>query len=180
MIYQLKGNIITGDDTSYQLIKSDVFTYTAENRIEESIITDYTVTPSSRSSTYSYLYHDTEQSQLSQMTIDGSLLGVSDATTLTYNLAGNVTSITNSLGHMKSFSNYNNQGQAQLITDINNNHTILSYHVRGWLKSVTTNDLLKLRLNYYPTGLVQKITQANGSFLTYEYNAAHHLNCRRK
>jgi YD repeat-containing protein len=128
--------------------------------------------------------------------VDGPRTDVSDSTTYSYypstDIAGCATStgnchhrgdlhtITNALGHVTTHARYDRAGRLTRSIDPNGVVTELSYHPRGWLlsrtiKGATAADDATTRFAYHPTGLVDRITQADGSYLVYGYDDAHRL-----
>ena len=65
------------------------------------------------------------------MTIDGPLAGSGDAMTYTYDTAGNLLSVANSLGHATTYASYNALGQPGTITSPNGAVTQYTYNARG-------------------------------------------------
>ncbi len=116
------------------------------------------------------------------LTQDGPRTDVVDVTTYTYDTFGNRSSITNALGHTTQLLDYNGRGQPARVIDANGTETVLTYHVRGWLTSVTVVDpsgvaALNSVTNYTydNVGQLIEITQPNGVVLTYTYDAARRL-----
>ncbi|UHQ23024.1 DUF6531 domain-containing protein [Lysobacter sp. 5GHs7-4] len=131
--------------------------------------------------------------------VNGPRTDVSDVTTYTYysgNAAGCASSpstctyrkgdlwkTSNALGQVTEVLAYDAQGRALSVKDANGVVTDYEYHPRGWLtatkvrgtnNAVETDDLIT-RVDYFPTGLVQKITQPDGNWTGYEYDAAQRL-----
>ncbi len=126
----------------------------------------------------SYTYN----SQGLVLTQDGPRTDVVDVTTYTYDTFGNRSSITNAFGHTTQLLDYNGRGQPARVIDANGTETVLTYHVRGWLISVTVVDpsgvaALNSVTNYTydNVGQLIEITQPNGVVLTYTYDAARRL-----
>jgi RHS repeat-associated protein len=131
--------------------------------------------------------------------VDGALAGTIDTTTYTYypNDAascatapttcpyrkGDLWKVTNALGQVTETLRYDGAGRVLLVKDPNGVITDLEYHPRGWLtarKLRGTDDASEAddqmtRIEYWPTGLVKQITQPDGAFTAYEYDAAHRL-----
>jgi len=85
----------------------------------------------------SYTY--TPEGQIA--TVDGPRVDVNDITTYRYDQTTYfLREIENALGHIQTFSNYNARGEAQTLTDANGVNTELSYHIRGWLETITVKD----------------------------------------
>jgi RHS repeat-associated protein len=113
---------------------------------------------------------------------DGPRTDVTDVTTYTYDTAGNRTSMTNALVHITQLLDYNGRGQPTRVIDANGTETLLSYHVRGWLSSVTVVDPSgDLSLNsvtnytYDNVGQLINITLPNSVELNYTYDGSRRL-----
>jgi RHS repeat-associated protein len=65
------------------------------------------------------------------MTVDGPLSGTGDKITYTYDTAGNLTSVKNSLNHATTYSSYNALGQPGRITGPNGDKVDYTYNARG-------------------------------------------------
>ncbi|QQQ01283.1 RHS repeat-associated core domain-containing protein [Lysobacter enzymogenes] len=97
---------------------------------------------------------------------------------------GDVWKATNALGHVVLEAlRYN--GAGQLLSSKNSNDVVTDYeyHARGWPTavkvrgsddSVETDDRIT-RIEYRPTGLVERITLPDGDYLRYAYDDAHRL-----
>jgi RHS repeat-associated protein len=131
--------------------------------------------------------------------VDGPLSGTADTTTYTYYPAddatcattpsrcayrqGDLWKVTNALGQVTQILAYDSAGRVQQVKDPNSIITDLEYHPRGWLTARKTRganngseaDDQITRIEYWPTGLVKKVTQPDGAFTAYTYDAAHRL-----
>ena len=128
--------------------------------------------------------------------IDGPRVDVADVTTYAYHAAtdesgcaqatgachrrGDLHTVTNALGHVTTHARYDRAGRLTRSIDANGVVTELSYHPRGWLlsrtvKGATAAEDAVTQFAYTPTGLVDRITQADGSYLDYGYDDAHRL-----
>ncbi|MVF24771.1 hypothetical protein EVC37_24690, partial [Methylocaldum sp. BRCS4] len=145
--------------------RTTTFTYDAHgNRLTK------TITAGGQSRTWSYTYNSFGQ----VTSVDGPRTDVSDVATLTYDTSGNLTSITNALGHVTTYGNYDAHGRVGRITDPNGVITDLTYDVRGRLISRTV-DGQTTTFQYDGVGQLTKVTPPNGAYLQYIYNAAHRL-----
>jgi RHS repeat-associated protein len=157
------------------------FTHDSSGNVLTRTVTD-TATSATRTWTYTY---DTYGRVLTE---DGPRTDVSDATTYTYYTCttgfecGQVNTITNALGHVTTYNSYNAHGQPTQITDPNGLVTTLAYDLRqrltdrcvgGTLPSCSGGELT--HLDYLPTGLLEKVTNPDGSFIEYHYDPAHRL-----
>ena len=122
------------------------------------------------------------------LTEDGPRTDASDVTTYTYYTCttgfecGQLSTITNALGHVTTYNTYNAHGQPTQITDANGLVTSLAYDLRQRLTDRCTGATLPgcsggelTHLDYWPTGLLKKVTNPDGSFIDYIYDAAHRL-----
>jgi RHS repeat-associated protein len=157
------------------------FTYDGFGNPLTRTVTD-TATSVSRTWTYAYDGYGRV------LTEDGPRTDVSDVTTYAYYTCttgyqcGQLSSITNALGHTTTYDSYNAHGQPTQITDANGLLTSLAYDLRqrltdrcvgGTLPGCAGGELT--HLDYWPTGLLKKITNPDSSYLEYLYDPAHRL-----
>jgi RHS repeat-associated protein len=135
-------------------------------------------------------------SDLKLLESDGPRVDVSDVTTYAYYAAtdetgchqatgpchrrGDLHTITNALGHVTTQARYDRSGRLTRSIDANGVVTELNYHARGWLlsrtvKGATATEDATTTFAYTASGEVQRITQADGSYLVYGYDDAHRL-----
>lgn len=93
---------------------------------------------------------------------------------------GDLWRVTDALGRASEVLAYDTLGRPIAIRDANGVVTEKLYYLRGWVASVTvvggTHSQDRTTLyDYWPTGLVKKVTQPDGAFTSYEYDAAHRL-----
>lgn len=149
------------------------FDYDTAGNLLKKTVTN-TVTGSTRVWEWSY------DSSGRVLTEDGLRTDLSDVTTYTYYTCsagyqcGQLQTITNALGHTDTYSTYNAHGQPLTITDPNGVATTLAYDARQRLISRQVGGEITT-LSYWPTGLLKRITQPDGSFLEYSYDDAHRL-----
>ncbi len=149
------------------------YTHDANGNVLTKTILD---TSTNESRTWTYTYNSFGQ----VLTADGPRTDVSDVTTYAYYncntgyQCGQVQAITNALGHVTTYNSYNAHGQPLTITDPNGVVTTLTYDLRQRLKTRTIGTELT-SFDYWPTGLLQKATLPDGSYLEYTYDAAHRL-----
>ena len=170
-------------DSITEANRTTSFTYDTSGNVLTRTVTDTSVSPNvSRTSTYTYNTYG------QVLTEDGPRTDVSDLTTYTYYTCttgaecGQVHTITNALGHVTTFDAYNAHGQATQVTDANGLVTSMAYDLRqrltdrcvgATLPSCTAGELT--HLDYWPTGLLKKVTSPDGSFIQYTYDDAHRL-----
>lgn len=82
-----------------------------------------------------------------------------------------------------SMERYDGAGRVLSMKDANGITTDYEYHPRGWMTAqkmrgtdnAAESDDRITRIEYWPTGLVKKVTQPDGDFIGYEYDIAHRL-----
>jgi RHS repeat-associated protein len=131
--------------------------------------------------------------------VDGPRTDISDVTTYTYypnddatcatspttcpHRKGDLWKVTNALGQVTETLKYDGAGRPLSVKDPNGVITDFEYHPRGWLTARKTRgadegaevDDQITRIAYWPTGLVKQVTQPDGAFTAYTYDAAHRL-----
>lgn len=96
---------------------------------------------------------------------------------------GDLWKVTNAIGQVTETLRYDSAGRPLSVKDANGVVTDFEYHPRGWLTARkvrgmdvgTEADDAITRIAYFPTGLVERVTQPDGSFTTYAYDAAYRL-----
>lgn len=149
------------------------FTYDSNGNLLTKTVTD-TATNGTRTWTYTY------NSYGQVLTIDGPRTDVADVTTYTYQDCssgygcGQLASVTDAVGNVTSYLTYNANGDPLTISDPNGVVTTLTYDTRERLtsRSVGTETTA---YEYWPTGLLEKVTLPDDSYLSYTYDAAHRL-----
>jgi RHS repeat-associated protein len=141
------------------------------------------VTAGSRVRRWAYTYNAFGQ----PLTADGPRTDVGDVTAFAYYGAddpcagcrGNVRTITNALGHATTFDAYDADGRLTRVIDSNGVATSMSYDLRGRLTARVANPgdpaAEAVAFDYDSRGLLGKVTLADGSFIRYQYDAAHRL-----
>ena len=134
--------------------------------------------PTERTTTYTYQPPGGNGAGLIA-TMDGPRTGLGDTTTYTYNSAGNLQIIDNALHYTIQLLDYNNRRRPQRVIDENGVVTLLGYHTRGWLNTITVKDPggnvaldAITTLTYNDAGLITRITQPNGAYFGFEYDNA--------
>jgi RHS repeat-associated protein len=113
------------------------------------------------------------------LTVDGPRTDVSDVTTMTYDATGNLATVTNALGQVTQYTDYDPAGRLLRTVDPAGVETLLDYNERGWLRhrqvgsaanghEITTYD-------YDNTGSLAKVTMPDGSYVQYTYDDARRL-----
>ena len=147
--------------------KTTDFTYDAFGRLLTRTVTD-TATDKTRSWTYTYnslgLVADT----------DGPRTDVSDKTSYAYDSEGNLTSVTDALGHTSQVADHDPDGRPLSLVDANGLKTQLSYDARGRLLSRDVGGEVT-QFTYDPVGNLARITLPDGRYIDYTYDAAHRL-----
>ncbi len=87
---------------------------------------------------------------------------------------GDLKSTTNALNQKTSFLRYNAYGKPLEMVDANALTTTYVYDLRERLTSVTSGGVTT-SYEYFPTGLLKKSSQPDGSAVNYEYDDAHRL-----
>jgi len=155
--------------------RTTTFTYDSSGNALTQTLTDTSVSPNvSRTWTYTY------DSYGRVLTADGPRTDVSDVTTYTYytcttgNECGQLHTVTNGAGQTTTYNTYNAYGQPLTLTDPNGILTTLTYDARQRLTGRQTAGETTT-VDYWPTGLVKKVTLPDGSYLAYSYDSAHRL-----
>lgn len=91
---------------------------------------------------------------------------------------GNLTSMTNALGHVTTFSDHDAHGRPGRMVEPNGVATTYFYSPRGWLLAevrTAGGQSRRTDYGYDPAGLLRTVTQADGSTITYGYDDAQRL-----
>ena len=124
---------------------------------------------------WSYTYNQYGQA----LTADGPRSDVTDVTTYTYDPQGNVATVTNALGQITTFPQYDASGRLLKSIDPNGLETTLTYTPRGWLASRAVGSVatgyLTTTYTYDGVGQLKTVTLPDLSTLTYDYDGAHRL-----
>nr|WP_269058331.1 RHS repeat-associated core domain-containing protein [Xanthomonas translucens] len=96
---------------------------------------------------------------------------------------GDLWKVTSALGQVTEYLSYDGAGRVLSVKDANGTITDYTYHPRGWLTASKvrgaddtseSDDRITL-IDYWPTGLVKQVTQPDGAFTAFTYDAAHRL-----
>ncbi|MBB5877287.1 RHS repeat-associated protein [Xanthomonas sp. 3498] len=131
--------------------------------------------------------------------VDGARTDVNDITSFTYypsddstcttspttcpHRKGDLWKVTNALGQVTEYLAYDGAGRVLSAKDANGVVTDFTYHPRGWLAASkvrggddsSESDDRITAIDYWPTGLVKQVTQPDGAFTRFTYDAAHRL-----
>lgn len=118
-------------------------------------------------------------------TVDGPRTDVNDITTFEYYSSadtatpprwskGDLKSITNALGHVISFSQFDEHGNVLSSSDANGLTTQYGYDELGRIESRAVGGLLT-SFSYDPRGMLMSRSEPGGLVLTYDYDDAHRL-----
>ena len=155
--------------------RTTAYTFDPSGNILTKTVTDTSVAPNV-ARVWTYTYNSFGQ----MLTADGPRTDVVDKSIYAYYTCttgfqcGQVNTMTNAAGQVTTYTTYNAHGQPLSITDPNSVVTTLTYDLRQRLKTwqvgaeTTTFD-------YYPTGLLQRVTLPDGSYLQYIFDPAHRL-----
>ncbi|GKS92218.1 RHS repeat-associated core domain-containing protein [Acidovorax sp. SUPP2539] len=96
---------------------------------------------------------------------------------------GDLWKVTNALGQVTEYLAYDGAGRVLSVKDANGVVTDYTYHPRGWLTASkvrgaddsSESDDRITTIDYWPTGLVKQVTQPDGAFTRFTYDAAHRL-----
>ncbi|KFA39728.1 type IV secretion protein Rhs, partial [Xanthomonas vasicola pv. musacearum NCPPB 4384] len=96
---------------------------------------------------------------------------------------GDLKKVTDALDQTTQYLAYDGAGRPLSIKDANGIVTDYTYHPRGWLTATKVRgadaaseaDDRITRIEYWPTGLVKQVTQPDGAFTAFTYDAAHRL-----
>nr|WP_296891450.1 DUF6531 domain-containing protein [Thiobacillus sp.] len=160
--------------------------YDSHGNITSRSIKD-TASGQTRTWTTTYTYHATVPGVLVQKVEDGPRIDVADLTTTDYyapdenctgdplGCRGQVKQVTNALGHITTYNQYDANGRVLRTTDPNGILvTTFSYSPRGWLLSRTVGSETT-SFDYDYVGQLIKFTRPDGSFVSFEYDTAHRL-----
>ena len=166
---RLTGITIVGHSATtltYQPFSHRLGTVTVTN------LTGYGSTGQSRTDTYDYTYHT--NGMLATMRIDGPRAGLGDAYSVGYSASGDLTSVTNPLGHTISYQNHTGLGYPELIIGANNERTVITHDERGRQKTVKTRHEgvdQTTTYTYNARGFVAKVSRPDGRVTDYTYGA---------
>lgn len=147
--------------------KETTLTYYPDGRLHVRTETD-TTTQESR--TWTYTYHP--QGLLAS--VDGPRTDAADITIYEYDAQGNRPTTTNALGHVTRITEHDAHGRPLTLIDPNGLVTELRYDARGRLRTRDAGGVLTT-FAYDGVGNLKRLTLPDGSYLDYDYDAAHRL-----
>lgn len=122
--------------------------------------------------TYDYTLHP--NGLIATMTVDGPLSGSGDAVTSTYDTAGNLLTVKNSLNHTTTYANYNALGLPGSVTSPNGAVVSYTYNARGQVltETRTINGVAQITTTTYDTrGRPIKVVTPDNNRLDTSYDA---------
>jgi YD repeat-containing protein len=124
-----------------------------------------------RTVTYTY---DLSNRRLSST---GPRTDVLQQTTMSYDAAGNLASVTNPLGHITSFENYDLAGRPHTIVRQNGVRVELEYSSRGWITKETKQGEAPevTEYEYDGIGKLKKVIYPDATWNAFSYDQAHRL-----
>ncbi|MEX1826807.1 RHS repeat-associated core domain-containing protein [Luteibacter sp. CQ10] len=111
-------------------------------------------------------------------TIDGPRTDVTDVTHYAYDDQGRLFTVTNALGQVTKYENYDLYGNPGKATDANGIVTLLTYTPEGWLQTTTVDAngaAAVMTLTYDDVGNVTQTKDADGVVLNYTFDDASRL-----
>ncbi|MDD5114938.1 MAG: DUF6531 domain-containing protein, partial [Methylobacter sp.] len=159
--------------------------YDSQGNISQKTLKD-TATGKTRTWNINYTYSASVPGALLQKVENGPRTDVADLTTIDYyapdavctgghfGCRGQISQITNALGHATQITHYNAHGQPETIIDPNGLITTLSYDARQRLISNGIGNETT-QFKYDNVGQLIQLTRADNSTLHYHYDAAHRL-----
>ena len=180
------------------------YSYNARGQVLTSTATDPVTPANTRTSTTTYCEQSDITAGTCPLlglvtSVNGPRTDVADTTQFTYYASddascasapttcphrkGDLWKVTNALGQVAETLAYDGAGRPLSVKDPNGVITDMEYHPRGWLTAQKVRganagseaDDAITRYEYTPTGLVSKITQPDGSYTVFGYDAAHRL-----
>lgn len=112
------------------------------------------------------------------LTAVGPRTDIVDSTTYDYDPKGNLASVTNALGQVTSYSNYDGNGHVGRVTEPNGLVTDFTYTARGKIATRVVSDGASQQTTSYeydPVGQLSKQTSPDGTWVAFAYDPAHRL-----
>lgn len=149
--------------------------HAAQYRLKSESVVDE-ATAEVRMTEYAYSLHANKLVQAMQ--VNGPLAGSGDAVTYQYDYAGNLSSITNSLGHTINYGGYNAAGWPGYMMDANGLQTDFTYDAKGRVTRAVvraSTGWLYTDIQYNGFDKPTRITKNSGAYVEYTYDAAGRL-----
>ncbi len=159
--------------------------YDSRGNVTSTTLKD-TASNATRTWSTAYTYHATVPGVLVQKVEDGPRTDVADLTTTDYyapdascvgghfGCRGQIQKITNALGHVTQFTQYNAHGQVLEMVDANATTTLFTYDSRQRLTSRSL-DGKTTTYGYTPWGGLAQVSYPDASSISYGYDPAHRL-----
>lgn len=169
---RLQSVTVTGD-------REESYAYHANGRLAQLTVKNLSAngTPNqTQATTYAYTHHP--NGLVATLAINGPIPGSGDQVVYTYSIQGDLISVTNSLGHVTSYSQYNALGQPGRIVGPNGEAIEYQYDARGRTTRMRTfrnggqQDTVYV---YNGAGLLQSMTTPDGVTESYTYDNARRL-----
>jgi RHS repeat-associated protein len=183
-----------------QVVSQTNLTYSATGQLLTTTSTD-PVTTATRTTTRAYCEQaDVDVGACPRVgllkSVDGSRTDVADTAAYTYYgtvgaacsstlsgcgyRPGDLWKVTDALGRVSEILAYDAAGRPLAVKDANGVVTETLYYPRGWVATVTVKGATSAgdritSYEYWPTGLVKKITDPDGVYTTYEYDNAQRM-----
>lgn len=142
-------------------------------------LTQYGVPNQKHATNYVHSYHG--NGLKASLKVDGPL--AQDDVTYRYSTQGDLLSVTNALGHVTTYGDYNSFGMPGRVTNANGHVTEVSYDNRARLisrRSMMGNAWAATTFAYDGAGNLASITQPDGVTVRYDYDAAKRLQTQVK
>ena len=151
------------------------YTYNAQNRLASVTHTNLTgIGTASQSLTTTYAYTLYSDGMVEAMTVTQPSPGGSDHTSYAYDTHGNLTSVTDGLGHVTTYSNYNALGEVGKVVGPNGDETDYTYDARGRVATKTTHPngtSATWTYAYDGFGLLSQVSAPDGEVTTWSRDA---------
>ncbi|BCT92259.1 hypothetical protein LYSHEL_12830 [Lysobacter helvus] len=153
------------------------YAYTAEGR--PATTTQWGVGASTGQATgtsSTYTHHPNRM--VATLVVDGPLAGAGDAVTYAYNSAGDLLSVSNSLGHVTRYEQYDAMGRPGRVVDPNGAVREFEYDARGRATAErlrADGQVAETRHEYNAAGLLAATTTPEGNRRQFHYDVAERL-----
>lgn len=151
------------------------YTYNAQNRLASVTRTNLTgIGTANESLTTTYTYTSYGSGMVETMTTTQPSPNGTDHTTYAYDTNGNLTSVTDGLGHATTYSSYNGLGEVGKIVGPNGDETDYAYDARGRVASKTTHPngtTSTWTYAYDGFGLLAQVSAPDGEVVTWTRDA---------